>query len=662
MVARTAVLFVLVVLGAGLACGVAAQPISVSDSGAVVAPVAERDTVPAASDTTVHLPEVTVLATRTRLTPTSAPARLTILDRATIEETTAQTLGELLEDRSGAYVRNHGPGQLASLSLRGGNPSQTLLLLDGHRLSDPQLGQIDLSLLPTELLERVEVMHGAASPLYGSEGMSGVVNLKTRRAADGVHAAGTSRAGAFGERQGSLLLSGTRGSLSGAAFATFRTADNDFSFTDETRFPPESVRRTNADRSQWAVYGRLAYDQDDHRTQLSGWYNHVERGVPGPATAPTPSDRQSDERLRAWIDHERFLSTGQVSVSASIDRSRLRFASPPQDLDATGRRLTGSLQINRKRPVGQRWLLAAGTEGYVARARHPQLRADAHEGRASVYASGTGDFGRLTLFPAGRLDVYTPAKGEATVAASPKVGVNVQPFGAASPWRLKASVGRSFRQPTLNDRFWQPGGQPDLDPERGWAVDAGALWTGWLGRAELTAFAHFTRDEIVWLPTGNGFFAPENVRRTRTLGLEASVQHEWSVAGRVPLRSGATYTLTDARNRSDPARRTFNEPLRQVPRHQVKAHTSAGLGPLTLDLNARYVGRRYVTSDGSQSLAPHVVLDAQVRVTQPVGSGRVSFSVAVDNLLDSRHAVVSNRPMPPRHASATLSVAFGSPE
>lgn len=619
----------------------------------------ERDTLVAGRDTVHALPAVTVLATRARIEPSKAPARVDVLDRTAIEQSGARSAAQLLEDRAGVYMRTHGPGMLASLSMRGGGAAQTLLMIDGHRLTDPQLGQIDFTLLPTEMLETTEVMHGAASPLHGSEGMSGAVNFQTRRSEGESRLVVSSGAGAFGEREGSALFSGAQGAFSGTALLTYRRADNDFEFVDETRFPPETVRRSNADREQMAIYGTLAHEGGRHETRASGWYSSTERGLPGPATSPSREERQWDDQLRFWLDHERDISSGTVAFGGSVDHTRLRFRSPGQDIDDTSRQLTGTLTAEHTRPLGDRWLLVGGVEGKYAQARHPNLQSDAQEGRGSAFISGTGEFGAVTVFPSARLDAHRPAAGATTAAFNPRIGANVQPFGSASSWRFKASMGRSFRQPTMNDRFWEPGGNPDLSPERGWTVDGGAMWSAATLEAEGTLFAHFTRDEIVWLPTGEGFFAPENVRRTRTLGAELSVKHQWSVAEQVQLTSGGTYTLTDARNRSDPEARTFNQPLRQVPRHQVKGHGSAQLGPLTLDVNARYVGRRYVTSDGTQSIDPHFVLDGQVRMAQQFGGTRVNLTVSVDNLLDSDFVVVPNRPMPPRHARALLTVELG---
>src|SRR5690606_17414352 len=135
------------------------------------------------------------------------------------------------------------------LSLRGTGASQTLVLLDGHRIADPQLGQLDLSLLPTLLLERVEILHGAGSALYGTDGIGGVVDLRTVRA-DEDRLLVASTAGAWGERSLSGLAAVSRGPISGLVAAETQTADGDFAYFDPSEgLDGATVRRDGADRA-----------------------------------------------------------------------------------------------------------------------------------------------------------------------------------------------------------------------------------------------------------------------------------------------------------------------------------------------------------------------------------------------------------------------------
>jgi outer membrane cobalamin receptor len=144
----------------------------------------------------------------------------------------------------------------------------------------------------------------------------------------------------------------------------------------------------------------------------------------------------------------------------------------------------------------------------------------------------------------------------------------------------------------------------------------------------------------------------------RALGGELSAAWGWRLPFATRLQSGLTYTFTDARNRSNPVSAAYDKPLRYVPWNQANVHSTLSWGPVALTGHARYTGRRYVTSDGSQSLAPYVVAGSQLSVAYEIRDVRAELSLEIDNLLDTDYESVGGRPMPPRHAQLRLHLAY----
>ena len=604
------------------------------------------------------LPPLTVTASRLPTTPTGAPARLAVIDSAALARTGATSVASALEARAGLFVRRYGEGGLATPALRGTGASQTALLLDGQPISDPQIGHLDLSLLPTVLLRSVEVMHGPASPLHGSDGLGGAIHLRTLRPRSSLRVRGTAHAGAFGERGGSLLVGAPLGGRTAVlAAADVQTTDGDFPYLDATQFPARTVRRRNADRVRRSVYGSVRSVVGAHRLRLSGWATQAERGLP-PASSTAPAgERQWDTQLRLWGRDRVPLGAGRLTVRGRTQHTRLRYANPTQGLDQTGRTWSHALEATLRSPLTDRWTGAGGLSGSLSRARHPRLAAAAHQEHLAAFAEGTGTYGRLRLYPALRADTYWVPGGATRLAVSPRLGLNWQPVPAWPLLRLKAQVGRAFRVPTFNDRYWQPGGTPDLRPERSWGGDVGLRLGHSQGHVELTAFGHRRRDQIVWRPTGRGYWSPTNVGRVRVLGAEASAARSGTLPFGPEVEGGLTYTFTDARTRTDPGAPSYDAPLRYVPRHQLKAHSTVSWGPATLSAHARYTGRRYVTSDASQALAPYVVAGTRLQVARTIGGVHTALALRIDNLLDTDYRSVGTRPMPPRHAQLRLLVA-----
>ena len=597
---------------------------------------------PSLADTTLRLPTVTVTATRLRTHLLEAPARVTVLDAESMREAAAQNMAELLARRSGVFIRRYGGGGLASMSLRGSTASQTLVLLDGHRIASPQLGQLDLSLLPTVLLQSVEVMHGVGSALYGTDALGGVVNLRTIRPGERLLTV-KGIAGAYGERTGSALASGQLGSVSGVVAVEANAARADWPYLNNSLFPPQEVRRTGADRRRLSLYSAFAMET----WHMTAWYNDSERGLPTIGSILAGDERQWDRHLRVLAGG----NLGRLRLSGLAQSGSLRYVNPQLDLDNTGRTFVSSLDADVRLRSGENFDLITGLSQGYARARHPRVQSNASEQYAAAFASATIRAGSLRLYPALRADAYHRPGEPLLVQFNPRLGLNLRLLSRPA-LHLKSSAGRFFRNPTFNDRFWQPGGRSDLRPEHGWSTDLGLRLEHRGGRLEASAFLSRVTDQIQWLPSEGGYWAPVNLGRIHSRGLETSYEWRWEMAH---LSGGFFFTLTDARDWSDQTAPSY---VRLLPRHQGKSHLSLHLGFARLSASARYVGRRFITTDGSSSLVPFTLIDGSLELDQRVGNVALTVSAAAENVFNLRYEVMPSYPMPPRLGRIGLSATI----
>ena len=322
-----------------------------------LAPPAEAQT--GAPPDSLALPEVTVTAAPTALPTSRAPARVTVLTQTDVQAAGAATVADLVEARSAAFVKRYGPGGLASFALRGASASQTLVLLDGHRIADPQLGQLDASLLPTAILETVEVRHGPASGLYGTDAVGGVIALRTARPGAQV-ARVVARTGAFGERALSGFVAGpVAGTGLRLVAAGERAAETgDYLYVDSTAFDIETqtngvtLPRANADVLRTSLFARLDGAAGRHRAGAGVLLTDAERGLFdfGGATAA----RQRDRALRAWADGQLRVGQTRLDAGASVQRSALRYQNPALGLDDEGTATLAGLDLRAERPFTRR--------------------------------------------------------------------------------------------------------------------------------------------------------------------------------------------------------------------------------------------------------------------------------------------------------------------
>jgi iron complex outermembrane receptor protein len=615
--------------------------------------------VSAGLDSVLALPNVTVEAQRTRVSTRAAGMRVTTLGPDVIEATSARTVADLLAARTGLFVKRYGEGGLATASLRGTNSTQTLVLVDGQRVADPQSGQVDLSLLPTVLLESVDVLHGAHAARYGSDGIGGVVRLHTLQPTTDWRVRTMGRLGAFGAQSAGAVASGGLGRMTALVATEVSRSERDFPYENETLFPSQTQRRRGADRTLATVFSKVRYDGPQHQLGVSGWFNDVERGLPGVSNAAPSGARQWDTHRRLFADYRTAFGASVLTVDARVQQSALRYVNPSTRTQTSAQTRSYGLSAQLQTLLSPRWSIQSGLDLGSAAA---DLRGGVHRATLGGFVRGTGTYGRVRVLPAVRVDRHQTAEGASNLTAlSPQLGLNVQPL----PWggfRLKAQAGRAFRAPTFNERFYVPGGNPDLTAERGWSAEVGAVVSGSRGRVagqlEGTAFTTRIRDQIVWFPSfvgpGVQTWRPANVARVVTEGVELSAQGQARLPGAVHLDGGFYFTHTSAENRSDPATRAHGHQLRYIPRQQLKLFAGATWGPFTLDVTGRLVSERFVTSDETQALAPYQVLDVRLAATHALGPVAVTLDLTVENALDADYQVIRFYPMPPRHARLRL--------
>lgn len=563
-----------------------------------------------------------------------------VIAKSAIEAGAARTVADVLMQRSTAFVRSYGAGGLASISLRGTTPSQTLVLLDGYRLSDPQLGQLDFSLLPSLLLDRVEILHGAGSALYGSDALGGVVHLRTGVDSPSLRLSGG--VGAFGEKtmrgHAVALVDG----LQWTAAADVALTDGDYPYLDRGFVPARSIQRNGWEARRHSLYGSVGANG----WQVSAWYADAERGL-GAQPGEEGAD-QWDKHIRLWGHHRQPFGWGMLRVGGLVQTAALRYRNSGIDLDDTGRTLLLTTDVQADVLATPNWMVSGGVSGGFVRATHPSLSEQADEQHAAVLLLGTGSYGTLLLYPALRFDAYF--RDTPLTAFSPRLGANLR---LRPNLHLKAQIATAFRAPTLNDRFWQPGGNPALRPENALAADLGLFMAKGSVGLELTVYVHALRDRITWVPNSGGFWTPENTSRVWTMGAEATYRQRWRF-----LEADVALALTDARDRSNVGTPTYGKQLRYVPRWLVRSSVGVDLALFRLDLSARSTGRRFVTADESQSLSPFFLLDAHLRYDFAFGPAALTLGAHLENAFDTEYAVVSGYPMPPRHARFYLLIEF----
>jgi vitamin B12 transporter len=607
--------------------------------------------------------QILVAATRAEAALSSLGVAASVLDRERIAERRSPDVLHLLEEVPGAAVARAGTlGRQGSLFLRGAPSNAARVLIDGVPVNEPG-GAFDFGALLPLSLQQIEVVRGAASSLYGTDALAGVVHLVTRHAgpADGPAFEAEAEGGRFDSRRVQGEAVGRRGGIDWTAGALRVETDNQ---------EPNSAFRETAGA---AALGARLGERSSLRLVARGATSTA--GTPGQTAFGRPDLDASIERhlvvlggrlVRAGDRLSQEVRAG-YALSDELDLDPLDSGSyVPRFGDRVGafaisdftdpagfqndvRRLSLGYQAEGR--AGGRHLLTAGADleretGALGTRAEPLL---------SPRRTNAGAYAQDRLVLAGRLFVTAGARVERNAS----FGTRVVPRGALA-WRLRggpdattlrASAGAGIKEPSFFQSFgvsFFARGNPSLKPERSRTFDLGIeqrLFGGRV-RGEATAFHHVYLDQVAYhvvdFTTFQGSFV--NLGRTRARGFELAVE----AAPADSLRLSAAYTLLDGRilvstDAFDPVV-AVGRPLLRRPKHQAAFGARFTRGRVGVGANLVAVGRRadsdfaglgLLTNDG------YVRLDGRARAR--LGRGWEAF-VAGENLLDRRYQEVLGYP------------------
>jgi vitamin B12 transporter len=649
---------------ASLAALGAAQPALAQPAASTPAPapnVAER------AETIV------VTASRIRQPARAVGSSVTVVSGAEIDATQAVAVTDVLRTAPGISInRNGGPGSVASVRLRGAEAEQTVLLVDGVKLADPSQpgGGTDFGALLTGDLERIEVLRGPQSTLYGNEALGGVVALYTRDGSDGP---GGSFDAEVGDLDTWLLRGSVRGSagLGTAGPVRYALAASHF----DTGGISAAAAGTEADSFTTSAARARVSAQVTDRIGLEArlWWSDADVGIDGfPAPlfvlADTP-ERSQTEQLIGYLGATLALLEGRWRTvlsyaQATVDRTNSNPAlAVPTTFLATGD--TDTLALQTTLELTPRVTVLAGYEQEatsIRTASPSSFTPNPVPFRANAEIAAT--YVELQARPTGWLSATLGARHSdhdrfggavnlrATLAAT-------LPDGRTT---LRAAIADGFKAPSLFQLF-SNFGNSTLKPEEAASVEAGIDWAldarGTLS-AGLTAFARDTVNQIDFVScfgvsapicVNRPFGTYDNVARTRAEGIEAT-------AGWAPLeglRLDVAHTRLEALNRAG-GTANFGRDLPRRPRSTTSATLSwrSGFG-LDLSATATRVGSSFDNASNSRRLEGYTLVT--LRAQQALGEVW-SVVARMENAGDETYQTTSFYGSPPRQAFVGLRARF----
>jgi vitamin B12 transporter len=478
---------------------------------------------------------------------TTAPA-VTVITGEDLERKQVTTVADALREVPGLEVVESGSrGSVTNVFIRGADTDQTLVLIDGIRVNSTTLGAFDFSALTPENIDRIEVVRGWGGTLYGSEAIGGVIQIFTRKGS--------------GPPRGSIAVSGGNGGTD-REVAEVSGESGIFAFSGAaSHIHSDGFKPQNDDYSNTVVSGRLDANVVENGTarvvfrvgdsEFGDFFGN------NFLAAADPNARQKDQvdLTRAEWNHSPS-SALRYQVGFGYAREHEEFDNPADPANTTSifsdilsQTFTGDGRATLS------WLEGLG-ESTVGAEYEVQTGKNRSLSRDPVFGDSRSDFDRDVrniagytlhqLFLDDRRLVFT---GGVRVDDNQRFGRAVSPSGGASyvlsptKTRLRFTYAKGFRAPTINQLFFPGFGNPDLDAERSWEVDAGfdQPLPGDVVLVTANYFHRRVKNLIAGVPQPSGLLLAENVGRSTVDGFEAGMDAQL-LRG---IRAGGQYTYLD---------------------------------------------------------------------------------------------------------------------
>lgn len=575
------------------------------------------------------LDPLVVTASRDEQFQSAIVASTTVITRADIERAQARDLADLLRSVAGVDVaRNGGPGSSASVFIRGGESNHTLFLVDGVRYTTETFLNAQIQNLAPEMIERIEVVKGPRSGLWGSDAVGGVVHVITRRAGTGFGGGASLRAGSHGAREAH-------------GFAGYRGGPGELALSVQAQsfdgFP--ALRNGGEDRGHENLNANLRGGLELGSARLG--VRHLAAGGTNEYDlfgAPKSQDfRNRVSALEAALETDRSWRSG-LTLSVAQDSLVQREPSDParpQLLDATQVRREAAEWENHARLAGLDWsggLAASRSEiDSVFYSEFGDSFVRDHASQGAAFLRVGSQLGAVDLAFAARHARHNRFGGFDTG----DLAVGWQ-HGAT---RLGLAGGTAYKEPELTDLYGDFG-NPDLVPERAASIEANLRHA--LNATQVVTVAAFQTIVSNLIVFDFASFAPQNVERARIRGLEAG----WR------LDDGA-WDLGLSGSMQNPVNETSHEPLLRRSRRSLQAHAGRTLG--------RWSGRLEIAAHGARMdvgdvrLGGYALLNASAAVAL---SPRWRLAVRGENLLDKDYELVDGFRTPGRGGSLELRASF----
>lgn len=578
------------------------------------------------------------------------------IPKIVMEAQKERSLGEMLQKVAPIYLKDYGPGNTSTITLRGTNAAQTQIYWNGVPINAAGTGQTDFSTIPVMSGDEILILPGLISLEKGSGGLGGSIEINNNpRWNENNRCEANIETGSFGYQSYGGKAAIRYKTLQSKFYTRFQSADNDFEYINNTLAEPRKEKRVGASNHQWLVGEDFYLNTDSlNSIEIHIFTQSLHRDIPSPiSTVQLPENEKmklDDARIMASWRHQ---SKNQFSLGlkSAWTYNYMNYQNKLAAINSTYTTHQGFLIMNASKYWKNNTLLES------------EIRFQSQVARTANYANNinrniTSLWIKLNHHLGSFVNLYAGMRKEIAESTStpllPIVGVELFPT-ATKNLAFYMAFAKNSRIPALNDLYWVPGGNPNLKPEISHHLESGLRFQqNLLNRIsfglQVNAYSSRIKDWIAWMPDSVmiSIWKPSNLKHVKASGFEIlmDIGCTWSKTS-LNSRLSYAFNITNEETEDDHQERQLQLPY--TPQHignfsLYLVHHSFGF-----IYSMNYTGKRFINYNESYVLKPYLLQDVSFDYHFSVKKHEIKLTLKFYNLLNVQWENIAYQPMPGRY-------------
>ncbi|OUV69705.1 MAG: hypothetical protein CBC83_09830 [Flavobacteriales bacterium TMED123] len=593
---------------------------------------------------TIHLPEV--LLNESKAEAHAIGGRTERINPILLGKSNTQLLSDYLTKNGSVYVKQY--GALATPSFRGTSSSHTLFLWNDIPLNSLSTGLIDLSLLPINSFNQLQIAYGSSSSIFGSGAVGGAIHLNNT-----VDFKQSSKINLTVER-GSFGLAAHQIDLKHVSSRHFFKLiynkleyENNFTFINTTRVnrPLENYNHSSIESEH--LQSVFAYKHNKNtKLEVHLWKALNSRQVPGNMTVPYSTAMQYDDANRILINTTHLSRIGKINVKFASIEEDFNYVDDPKNIDSKilAKSYIYNIDFSHYFKIATLNIGASLINNDIT-SNNYQNSTEKEEEKA-IYTSLQTHYKGFAADISLRNQIYNSS----AIPLIPSLGIKQNIFDL---FIIRAKSNKSFRLPTFNERFWIGLGNENLLPEDGWNTEAG-LDVNIKGlQIGATIYSLKVVDWIQWTSNENGQWTPKNIKEVWSRGIECNLQYKQQIHN-VECLIFTNYQYNQSTNEKGISAldNSVGKQLIYTPYHKGNFMFILKKPNFQLSINHAYNGSVFTTSDNSDFLEDYWLTD--LSFLYEFSELPFNLQLKIKNMKNKRYQPYENYPAAGRTFLLTL--------